>query len=655
MERLNDFFIRLDKIFSSNQFNELAQIIFKLRFIIGAVIFLLCVLLELHGSSIGIYAQFLQHPELDINLLGVSREIRSDEWIIFTPFAFSQYFTNFSMISDIIRGTATNVFMTYGQAVWHPAQIFRPAQIGYLFLDQGSGLAFFWTGRLIVLFLVSFEFARKILNAKNNLSLLYAVMIAFSPLAQWWWAVNSIAEILTAGQGLILFWKLYLQETARKRFLYATGFLWCAGIFVFALYPAWQIAFGYVFLFCLIAVTLEASDVKSILRRDKIFWIIGLLVTFAPIAHALYISLDMIKITAATVYPGSRFILGGEMSPLYQMLYGINAFLPFLDTITTGITNNCEAATFFSMAPLGLLIFFYATFKRNRFDIFMALLVVLSGLFMLWETFGVPAWLAKITLMGNVTANRARIVIDFMQLLILIRGLSLIELNLSRAEKIFLTGAISIGGTLALCNFFGAWLGIKKVIVITAFTFTAIYLFASKLTNLRVGILIAMMILIGATVNPVARGVDCIYKISVGEKISEIVRADKSLWLVEDTGVALNDFPIMFGAPTINSVNVYPALERWQKFDADGKNFELYNRYAHISIVLTNDATNFYLNQVDYFTLFLNPADLPKLDVRYIFSRNGKLETFSTPQIKIKKIYEEAGSFIYSVAYATST
>ena len=652
MKRLADFFYRADKIFSSRQFDALAQIIFKLRFALGAIIFLLCIILELHGSSISFYAQILQHPELDINILGEFRPIRSDEYVVFTPFAFSQYFTNFSMISDVIRGTATNVFMTYGQAVWHPAQIFRPAQIGYLFLDQGSGLAFFWMGRLIVLFLVSFEFARKILNAKNNLSLLYAVMIAFSPLAQWWWSVNSIAEILTAGQGLVLFWKLYLQETAPKRFLYAAGFLYCAGIFVFALYPGWQVSFGYAFLFCLIAVTLEASDVKNILLRDKIFWLIGFVVTFAPIAHAFYNSLDMIKLTAATVYPGSRFVLGGDISPIYQMIYGISALLPFLDTITTGVTNNCEAATFFSAAPLGLLIFFYATFKRNRFDIFMTLLVVLSGLFILWETFGVPAWLAKITLMKTVTTDRAKVVVDFMQLLILIRGLNLIEINLSRVEKIFLAGAISILGILAACNFLGAWMGIKKIIAVIFFTFTAIYLFMSKLTNLRVGILIFMMLAMGATVNPLARGVDCVYKIPVGQKISEIARVDKSLWIVEDDDMRINSFPIMFGAPTINCVNVYPVFERWQKLDPTGKNFELYNRYAHISIMLTNGTTEFSPAIFgDHFNLNINPADLPKLDARYIFSRDADLEKFSTPQIKIKKIYEDAGSFIYSVNF----
>ncbi|MBR0103761.1 MAG: hypothetical protein IJQ01_09730, partial [Selenomonadaceae bacterium] len=249
MNELKNFFAELDKIFSSRQFDELAQIIFKLRFAIAAVIFLLCVLLEIHGSSIGLYAKLLSHPELDINLLGVSRPLRSDEWIVFTPFAFSQYFTDFSMINDLIRGTATNIFIVYGQAVHHLAMIFRPAQLGYLFLDHGSGLAFFWAGRLIVLFVVSFEFARKILDAKNALSLLYAVMITFSPLAQWWWAVNSIAEILAAGQGLVLFWKLYLQRDDNRRFLFAAGVLWCAGIFIFGIYPAWQVSFGWAFLF----------------------------------------------------------------------------------------------------------------------------------------------------------------------------------------------------------------------------------------------------------------------------------------------------------------------------------------------------------------------------------------------------------------------
>ncbi len=126
----------------------------------------------------------------------------------------------------------------------------------------------------------------------------------------------------------------------------------------------------------------------------------------------------------------------------------------------------------------------------------------------------------------------------------------------------------------------------------------------------------------------------------------------------------------MFGAPTINSVNVYPVLERWEQFKPDktnsiaeypekepwknfdpyGKNYKDYNKYAHIIMILQNNKpTSFYFPFEDRFTVYLNTDDLKKLDAKYIFSRKGELENFSTPQVKIQKIYEDAGSFIYKV------
>ena len=369
----------------------------------------------------------------------------------------------------------------------------------------------------------------------------------------------------------------------------------------------------------------------------------------APICHALYISRDMIEITRATEYPGSRFVLGGDLPLTVYLLYGISALVPFSDIDVTGITNRCEAASFFSAAPLGLIVFFVAAIKRKQIDLLMALLFGLSCVFALWEAVGFPEWLARITMMGMSIENRTRIVIDFAQMLILFRGLSLIELNFSRAEKFFIAATISIVGLIIACNFFGDWMSAKKIFSMAAFVFVAIYLFAGRLTNLRVGILIAMMLLIGATVNPIAHGVDCIYKIPVGKKISEIVKNDKSLWLVEDDGIVRNDFPIMFGAPTINSVNVYPVLDRWRKLDPTGKNFSIYNRYAHIIITFSYTPTKFDIERLDVFKIMLNPADILKLDVRYILSPHDDLEKFSTAAVKIIKLYEDAGSYIYKV------
>ena len=147
-----------------------------------------------------------------------------------------------------------------------------------------------------------------------------------------------------------------------------------------------------------------------------------------------------------------------------------------------------------------------------------------------------------------------------------------------------------------------------------------------------------MMLAIGATVNPINSGVDVVYEMPVGKKIAEIVQRDKSPWIVESETVWYNDFPIMFGAPTINSVNVYPALDRWRNLNPDAE--KIYNRYAHIKITLSDSPTEFILNGPDNFTVKLNAADLPKLGAGYIFSRNGALENFSTPNLKIQKIYE---------------
>lgn len=93
----------------------------------------------------------------------------------------------------------------------------------------------------------------------------------------------------------------------------------------------------------------------------------------------------------------------------------------------------------------------------------------------------------------------------------------------------------------------------------------------------------------------------------------------------------------MFGAPTINSVNIYPALDRWKKLDPNGENFQIYNRYAHIRIKLGNEPTKFYPEFLDAFNLDLNVDDIPKLEIKYIMSRNHDLENLSSANVKIKK------------------
>lgn len=633
--------------------NNWIDFIFNKRWTFGGVLLLLCVIFEIHGSSMGIYADIMQHPELSDIIAGKYRPIRSDEWLVFTPFAFSQYFNNFEMISDIIRGTATNVFLVYGQAVWNLALIYRPAQIGYLFLDAGSGLAFFWMGRLIILFLVSFEFAQRIIQVNKKLSVLYAIMVAFSPAAQWWWSVNSIAEILAASQGLVVFWNLYLEnvETSR-RFIFGLGFLWCAGILIWGIYPAWQVSCGYVALIAMISVALDYSKILKTLWNDKFFWIIGVAVMIAPILHVLYISQDIIQLQLNTEYPGRRFFPGGTYPISQLMIHSIGAVLPF-STIQAG-SNNCEVATFYSMAPLSFIMFFWASVQLQKLDKLSCFLIGLIIFFSIFELFGFPNFLIKITLMGNVTDGRLRIVIDWLQVILMFRSLKFITEFPTQFKRLVIAELIAVASAVAIYEFLPDWFHVGQALHAILFLTIAGFLFMSPMNKKNAVILAIMMLSIGATVNPINAGVDTIYKMPVGQKISEIVQQEtsngqkKSLWITESAH-SLKNFPIMFGAPSINCVNIYPALERWKKLDPDGSNFKIYNRYAHIDIELRNEPTEFNLIGADCFRINLNVSDLKTLEVNYILSNRADLENLSLQDVSIIKIYEDAGSFIYKV------
>ena len=629
--------------------------LFNWRWKIGGVLLFLCVIFEIHGSSIGVYVEFFGHPEFSDIIFGKYRPIRSDEWLVFTPFAFSQYFTNFSMISEIVRGTATNMFLTYGQAVWDIAMIYRPAQIAYLFLDQGSGLAFFWMSRQIVILLVSIEFARLVLQVNKKLSVLYAIMVGFSPFIQWWYSVVGVVEIFVAGQGLVLFWKLYLENAEVKtRFLYALGFLWSSGVFIFIIYPAWQVAFGYVFLIFLIAISLEKKDKLKIILKDKFFWIVGFIVMLAPILHVLYISQDMIKLQMATEYPGQRFTTGGDLLPYFQFIHSIGSILPFRDI--TVFLSNCEFATFYSMSPLGIIMTYFVFSQSKVIDKLSCLLIGLIVFFTIFQLIGFPHWLAKISLMSYTTEGRLQPAVDFLQLLLVFRSLKFITVFPSSFKRLVVVELIAVVSALSIYKYLPEWFSLGRALYVMIFFTVTAFLFVSPLNKIRATILAVMMFVIGITVNPISSGVDIIYKMPVGQKISEIVQTEitngqkNSLWIVVDD-IGLNDYPLMFGAPTINSVNIYPVLERWKKLDPDGKNFKIYNRYAHIKLSLQSEPTEFYYIGSDVFGLNLNPEDFQKLEVKYILSRDSELENLSAPNTKIKKIFTDYTMSIYEVEY----
>ena len=76
------------------------------RFAIAAALFVLCVVCELNGSSIGVWQAYMGGTDTG-TLLGAARPIRSDEWAVSTPMMLSQYRNAagaFPYYSDTVRG-----------------------------------------------------------------------------------------------------------------------------------------------------------------------------------------------------------------------------------------------------------------------------------------------------------------------------------------------------------------------------------------------------------------------------------------------------------------------------------------------------------------------------------------------------------------------
>lgn len=635
--------------------NKSGEWIYKYRYYIAIVLFILCVLFEISGSSIGCWKDFVASDVSDDGvILGKSRTIRSDEWAVLTPMTFSQNFNGFKYFSDIIRADKTDIFMVYGLPTLNIVQIFRPFQIGFLFLGIAKGLSFFWCGRFIALFLVTFELIM-ILSKKNKLiSLIGAVMITLAPMVQWWFAVNGIVEIFVFGQlAVILLHKYMNTNELKKRCLYLLGLVICAGGYIMVMYPAWQIPMVYIFVALALWVIIDNRKNCKINYKDIISIIIALLIFAGAMAYILTQSLDTIKAVMGTVYPGSRCEVGGNGAGTY-FNYLMNIFTPKKDVLLKA--NTCELAAMFSLFPMGYILAIGAMFKEKKKDLLLILLLVVDIFLSIWCVIGFPEILSKITLLSNTTSKRIILAIGFADILILLRAISIIREPFKRKTSIIISVILTIFMVVMCKIAHRQYITIKMAIamaIMCAYLFYFVLRYKAKYANyLFAGGIIFVMIMCGATVNPIRTGVDVVYESSIIKEVQKINKEDAGTWVVEELGFPIGNYILMSGVPVVNCTNTYPNMERWKSLDKEGKYEEAYNRYAHIGIKLRGSRDEyeekFELIQADVFNVYIEPQELKELNVKYVFTIN-ELEKFDTEDVKFEKIYDYNNYKIYKI------
>ena len=639
---------------------ELYNFLFRYRFAVGAGFILIGTLLNLNGSSVAAWSAYTGQKggELDM-VFGTFRTVRSDEWAVLTPMTISQAFgDSYSWFSSIIRGTSTDVFVVYALPVRTLWMIFRPFYVGFLFLGTERGLAFFWCARLVCLFLTSFEFFRFLTKDNRKLSLAGAFLTAFSPLVHWWFAVNGLVELLIFGFLFILMLDRFLKtEKFFERILPLILMYISGGAYIMTLYPPWMVPLGYIFLVFTIFVFVKNGKEHPFTIR-KFLGMAGALVFLAVSLILIFRkSWDAVELTMGTVYPGMRSSVGGKEAPLVFFRSISNIFYPYINTGLTGA--ECEYATFYDFFPLGIFLGTFVLIQKKGKDLLIWLLFATQLLLAVFAYKGFPEILAKITLLSHSTSNRSLIAFALINVILLLYSVN--ELKTSRnlltavELSIVVTLLASIFSYRALHENYDWYLTDNMAVVEAVVLFAGCMLmcrFKRKYTGTAACVFIAVLSFASAaTVNPIQIGIANLYESDVAKMIYDIVEQDPDgLWIVDSPDYPCINFPMMEGARTVNSTNVYPELERWEMLDPDGKYEEIYNRYAHVNIDLVNGGSETVFTKLGEDNILITmPSDaLKQFGVSYVLT-DRDLGKLNDPSVQYELVTEVPNRYVYRV------
>lgn len=664
IKNLNIYLFLLVNIFvfyiSSHFLFEIKKVydfLFKNRYIIAVLILFIIVLGKFHGSSIGMWNDYVQ-PNQDYSytkIIGTNRAIRSDEWLVNTPYAFSQEGNDYGYYNYNARASKTDMFSSIFTPVKSLLILTRPFNIIYILFGNEYGLSFYWYGRLIALLLVTFEFLR--LLSKNNklLSLMGAIALTGSSVVLWWYS-NYIVDLLISSQLTLLLFNQYLKEKSKKnRILCSIGIGWSFSWFIMVLYPAWQIPLGYLSLiFAIYIFTNNLNKNKEF--KDYLYLLISIFIVIVFLIIYFHYGLSTLRIIIDTVYPGKRISIGGNYG-LQNFTYIYSLLFPFKD-----IGNPCEYSIGVSLFPIPLVIsIFYILknlFNKNKNfikdNLLIILLTMLSLIFTLYTFFEIPVVISKILLLSYCPSERIIVILSIINLYLLILLVGKIKINKWYQYLTVILFAIS---TSILCIYFAHslypnYLNFNINVILTGFLFALILTFLLSYKKIYKYIFIGLMIFVGIInlvfINPISYGTDVIYKKDASKKIQKVVNSDKDAVWISYNSITLQNFALLNNAKVLNSTNIYPNLKIWYKLDKNKKYLNVYNRYAHIVIKFTDNNTTFKLNQSDMFTLNLNYNDIDKLNVKYVLSSENLMSDVKFIN-KFHSIYEKDGIYIYKL------
>ena len=584
------------------------------------LLFAACVALKLNGSSIGRWQVALREPGPVRGLIaGTPKDIRSDEWVVWTPSILSQARQTppFPVENPNLGGGRAPLIMSVPVAYY--TTVFRPQLWGFFLLDLERGFAWYWCAKIFGLLLAVGWMLRRIGICSPSLVAFGSATFFFSSFTQWWFSSPAMLPEMVASWAMCVGCVLVCAERTRawRAAVAAAGLVFFGINFVLCLYPPFQVPLlwlGAVIVGCLF---IERRKSDRPLRAR------GLLIVAAAAVVALALLVPFardvrptLQTLAKTEYPGGRVNKGGDYT-LFKLLSGPLGFFESEQRVPPQFVNSSEASNFYPLWMFALLGVGVAAVRRAaRVPALVIGLTLFIVAISVYCTVELPRWLLVATVFTHVHEARALLALG-------LANVVLVFVFLDRyREAVFGVVWGAAGGVIAAAAvaalFYNAfqlqpefvsatgWMALvigANAIAITMF-------FWDRARRWFPAVFVTLLVCSNSLINPVVSGLGALVESGAYRQVESVRAADpEAKWIAYGDHVTAQLIKAT-GATVFNGTKTVPDLQFLRMLDPAGTFEQVYNRYAWIVCVpkVFPEEVSFALLQMEFYRVDLPPG-----------------------------------------------
>ncbi|HHA2573392.1 TPA: hypothetical protein ACOEN9_002015 [Stenotrophomonas maltophilia] len=560
--------------------------------LLAGIIALLCILyvaFALTPSSYSLAYEYLglapQNP-----VLGSARMIRSDEWIVFTPYiqiAVNNDFGQFNAHSPYHESLRT--FQALPLLDW--GLLFKPYHWAFFVLPAANAYSFFFMF-MAMAFLSGWALFLRQLRMPVPAAVLVSATLFFAPFVQVWWTSNAGAFALAP-------WAAAAWLCIGNRWVRILASAYALAVWVIAVsYPPF-----------IISSLLAMAVLVLAFRRDALT--LPRLID-AGIAGALALAVfigyfhDIIPIVRNTVYPGQRQSAGGGvgLTSLFAHVFPNLMTYRFAPLPMFKGSNECEIAVLGSLLPLFTLVLADGARLREWVRGHRgSVLALTAGVLLIacWIFLPVPVLVGKLTGLSMVPPARALLAFG----LLLNIGCAMILVHCGvrlERRRLLLLAALLMAGSVAKFLFgegqFSRLHSAADAIPYLCLAGLAVAARRPKLSAHAATLVLATAALANLLGNGLFNPVQPAGPIFAMDRTAVLhsLQARGSATTPEGALVAPGGFGALLpgvGIPAVNHVLYLPQMEYFRRYfplmSDEAFNFT-FNRYHHITVAPEGDA-----------------------------------------------------------------